>query len=543
MLVRNDLTFKMDKKMESLRIIDTLMYLGRNINTQDYQFSTLESLNAALDKYRLSGALICSFASLTLDVASGNELLFKALEGQNKLYPCPAVLPDCCGETGETGKYLDGLIEKGARFCCLHHAICKTSLDRRVIGSLFAALEKRRLPVALFSSPMTEAATLAEHYPRLPILLHIPQTRDRVFWPLFHQTSNLHISLTANFSPYLGLEELVKKNGAGRILFASGYPLSEPGAAVANLFYSNLKESDRLKIASENIDRLMSSVRTGAGRRKVILPGPYKLKSGRPAANNVCVHVWERSPIPWKGIVDMHAHYGKWKEFPIWGGAGDDLVREMDKLGVAKIIVAHHSCMSPEVVRGNEQVLAAIKKYPGRIAGYATCYPVDEKLGLREIKRCIESGMTGIKLHNSNSLPYTDKRYQPVWDYADKLRLPVLLHTWGDLPSYEQVFKKYRRAQILLGHSGSARPDLYVQFARKYPNLFLELVYSPAPYGLVEYFVREIGANRILYGSDAPWMSMQHQLGRILFADISEADKKKILVDNPRRILAGIRGR
>ena len=51
--------------------------------------------------------------------------------------------------------------------------------------------------------------------------------------------------------------------------------------------------------------------------------------------------------------------------------------------------------------------------------------------------------------------------------------------------------------------------------------------------------MREIGPDRILWGSDAPWLSIQHQLGRVLFADISEGDKRTILVENPRRVLGG----
>ncbi|MBU4198848.1 MAG: amidohydrolase [Verrucomicrobia bacterium] len=524
-----------------LRLIDSLTYLGRDINLQDYQFSTPNSLNAVLDKYKMSGALVCSFTCAMLDIEYGNTMLFKALEGEKRLWPCPAVLPNGCGETGNEERYLDGLIEKGARFCCLLHASSGTSLDRRIIGSLFAALEKRRLPVALFSTATSAAATLAEAYPRLPIVLHIPNTRDRIFWPLFKQTPNLYFSMAANYSHYRGLEFCLRENGADRILFASGYPVSEPGAAVANLFYSDLKESDRRKIASENCERLMTSVKAGGKKRKVILTQSPELKTGQSGINNISSVVWERKPAPWNGIVDMHAHYGKWREFPIWGGAADDLVREMDRLGVAKILVAHQACMTPDVVWGNDQVLAAMRKYPGRIGGYACCYPVDKKLGIGEITRCIEAGMTGIKLHNANGLAYTDSRYRPVWEYADRLRLPVLLHTWGDISSYEQIFKKYRHAPILLGHSGSRNPESYVKFARKYLNLYLDLTLSAAPYGLVEYFVREAGADRILYGSDALWMSMQHQIGRVLFADISNADKINILVKNPRRILKGIR--
>ncbi|RKY30269.1 MAG: metal-dependent hydrolase, partial [Candidatus Omnitrophota bacterium] len=41
----------------------------------------------------------------------------------------------------------------------------------------------------------------------------------------------------------------------------------------------------------------------------------------------------------------------------------------------------------------------------------------------------------------------------------------------------------------------------------------------------------------IVFGSDIPFLSQTHQIGRIIFADISEEDKKKILCDNPKKIL------
>ena len=114
---------------------------------------------------------------------------------------------------------------------------------------------------------------------------------------------------------------------------------------------------------------------------------------------------------------------------------------------------------------------------------------------------------------------------------------PVLLHTWGALAELEPLFERYRSAPILLAHAGAAEPESYVAYARKYPNVYLELCFSGAPYGVIEYFVQELGPHRMLFGSDAPYMSIQQQLGRVLFADIAEDDKKTILVDNPKRIL------
>ncbi len=56
-------------------------------------------------------------------------------------------------------------------------------------------------------------------------------------------------------------------------------------------------------------------------------------------------------------------------------------------------------------------------------------------------------------------------------------------------------------------------------------------------YNLVEYFVKNVPIKKIIWGSDTPWMSLGQQIGRVVFADITEEEKKAILVDNPGRIL------
>ena len=55
--------------------------------------------------------------------------------------------------------------------------------------------------------------------------------------------------------------------------------------------------------------------------------------------------------------------------------------------------------------------------------------------------------------------------------------------------------------------------------------------------GLVEMAVRELGADRILYGSDCGGRSFASQLAKVTSADIADADRKKILGGNLRKLL------
>lgn len=248
-------------------------------------------------------------------------------------------------------------------------------------------------------------------------------------------------------------------------------------------------------------------------------------------------YVWQGKPIGLDGIVDMHTHMGTWIGFPISGADADAMVRQMDRVGVEKMMCAHEACLTTEVAWGNDEVLKAMARHPGRILGYACPYAAVPALGLDEVKRCLDAGMVGIKLHDANKIPYTSELYAPVWQLAHENRLPVLLHTWGNVDKLEPVYTQYPDARVLLGHAGAANAEVYAKCAKAHPNVYLELASSLSRYGLVEYFVQNVGAEKVLWGSDMPWMPLGHQIGKVVFADITEEEKRTILVANPARIL------
>jgi predicted TIM-barrel fold metal-dependent hydrolase len=54
---------------------------------------------------------------------------------------------------------------------------------------------------------------------------------------------------------------------------------------------------------------------------------------------------------------------------------------------------------------------------------------------------------------------------------------------------------------------------------------------------VIERFIREVGAERVLFGSDIPLLEPAAALGRIAYARISEEAKGKILGLNIRQLL------
>ena len=58
--------------------------------------------------------------------------------------------------------------------------------------------------------------------------------------------------------------------------------------------------------------------------------------------------------------------------------------------------------------------------------------------------------------------------------------------------------------------------------------------------GVIEMAVRELGADRVIYGSDIGGRSFSSQLAKVLGADISERDRQSVLGHNLRRMLLPI---
>ncbi len=239
------------------------------------------------------------------------------------------------------------------------------------------------------------------------------------------------------------------------------------------------------------------------------------------------------------GIIDVHGHIGRYS-FAAGGRSAGSMVDVMDRLGVRCIVASHMRAMSRDVEAGNEAVLEAMRRFPGRILGYASLWPSDAVTVEREVRRRLDEGFAGLKLHNINAFPYTDGAYAPAFDLADRRRLPVLLHTWGQAEEFRQVRQlspRYPGAKLLLAHAGVNDEAAYVAVARECPNVYLDLARSASPTGQVARLADGAGIGKLLFGSDCCFLNMPQQLGKVIGADLTDDEKMRILRDNALDVL------
>ncbi len=148
----------------------------------------------------------------------------------------------------------------------------------------------------------------------------------------------------------------------------------------------------------------------------------------------------------------------------------------------------------------------------------------------RQAEEMLKCGKTvGIKLHPKNHgydiLEHGDK----LFSFAHALGAVVQMHP-AEISQMPVFANKYPNMKLIIAHLGS---DTYIDAveAAKHRNIYVDTSGSASTKNhIIERAVSRIGAARILFGTDT--YSPAFQLARIAWADISQADKKRILLDN-----------
>jgi predicted TIM-barrel fold metal-dependent hydrolase len=256
--------------------------------------------------------------------------------------------------------------------------------------------------------------------------------------------------------------------------------------------------------------------------------------------------------MPAPSIWDLHAHLSG-----VPGATpeerADRLLEFADRLGVRRLCVFmglewSYDPAPEKFRRENDEVLRAVRHRPDRLLGFVYLNPNHVEASLAELDRCVRDGpMVGVKLWVARkcSAPELD----PLVRRATELRALVYQHTWskigGNLPGEStptdlaQLASRHPQATLVCGHTGGDW-ERGIRAVRPYPNVSVDLGGGDPVSGMTEMAVRELGADRVLYGSDVGGRSFASQLAKVLGARIPDAARRRILGDNLRRLLGPI---
>lgn len=201
-------------------------------------------------------------------------------------------------------------------------------------------------------------------------------------------------------------------------------------------------------------------------------------------------------------------------------------------------------------------VLEAMQAYPDRFIGMCRINPNFPEEVVPTLEHSFAQGMRMIKLHpaaHTEYYPIDGPRYRPVFEFAVAHQAPIIIHsgprTEADLRLNRpyliaKVAEWYPGVDFIVSHCGAydAREtweamDEAIEVTNANANIYLNFNTLGRYYGVLEYLVANVGAERVLFGSDEPQHCFMAEIGHVAYAKVSDADKEKILGLNMARLL------
>lgn len=251
-------------------------------------------------------------------------------------------------------------------------------------------------------------------------------------------------------------------------------------------------------------------------------------------------------------IIDCHMHLGACPSFLTMDLDLMELIGKMDRLGIeyaisSNMLALQHDCFE-------EGILSDMKAHDlsdGRIFTNFVFSPFHPEVALDVIRKYRGNPVCrAIKIHPSETnVDADDERWRPVWEIAEELDLPILSHTWNVSyyhPSqkcafagkFEKYVSEYPKVTFVFAHSGGRWDGIQaaMKIGRKYKNTYFDIAGDILGNGVLDYLVENVGADRILWGSDCYMIEQRPMLGVVLGSHLKASEKEKILRYNAKKV-------
>jgi len=248
-------------------------------------------------------------------------------------------------------------------------------------------------------------------------------------------------------------------------------------------------------------------------------------------------------------IIDAHAHLGS--GFPPWrtNDVAADLVATSAEVGISRTLVStlgvdgllSHPTPS-ELRAANDITAAAVARFPAALAGVVYLSPEHPAASLDELNRHVADGpFVGVKLWIA--MRANDVRLDRLVGRIEELGVPVLQHAWyktvdgfpdESTPSdVAELARRHPGLTIQMAHLGGAGRRGVADIA-PHKNIVVDTSGGDPVLGEVEYAVSELGADRVIFGTDAPIRDPATALAKVLHLPPDSRDL--VLSGNARRL-------
>ncbi len=238
-------------------------------------------------------------------------------------------------------------------------------------------------------------------------------------------------------------------------------------------------------------------------------------------------------------IIDSHCHAGK----------GDGLTGPWDtdaslnnyvhwaaKAGIQQTVL--FSAFHSDYAYANAQVAAIVRQHPERFWGFAFINADRDKGRVHTlIKTAVEKyGFCGIKVHR-----YDARISREICKTARHFSLPVLYDVMGEVSQVDLLATEYPDVNFIIPHLSSFADDWKAQLAFIDPLVRYKNIYTDTSgvrrFDLLQAAHQRAGAEKILFGTDGPWLHPEVELAKVFALEMPLHEQKLVLGENFLRLI------
>lgn len=272
-------------------------------------------------------------------------------------------------------------------------------------------------------------------------------------------------------------------------------------------------------------------------------------------------------------IIDAHAHicpdkiavasakvfFERNKFAWVYDGTVKTFLRLMDETGISKAFIVNVILNPDFVAKANDYTASQVNAFPDRLVGLIYMHP-DCKDAPAELERCVKtSAFKTIKINGSLLRFFPeDERMQCIYEKAMELGMPLLAHCgpnvenffkapeeikerqFAEPKSWIPVLNRFPKLKLILAHfAGSThyyRDALEV--LETFPEVFVDtsMVLNKLTSQEASSFIKKIGAERVLFGTDYPGHPLSKEVEMIKGLSLTDEEKEKIFSKNAKRL-------
>lgn len=233
-------------------------------------------------------------------------------------------------------------------------------------------------------------------------------------------------------------------------------------------------------------------------------------------------------------IIDCHCHAGKGSGLTgPWDTSAPikDYLRRAAVAGINKTVL--FSLFSADYRTANKEIADIISQNPNRFFGFACINPVKDSGRVKSIvKEAVSDlGFCGIKVHRKDG-----RMTREIMKAAQEYSLPVIYDIMGEPHVIELLAKEYRDVSLIIPHLGSFADDWKAQLSvldhlERHPNVYADTS-GVRRFDILKEAVKRAGAEKILFGSDGPWLHPGVELSKIYALCLPKKEEDLILSGN-----------